>query len=249
MFSTAGRSTRGGTVAALLCLGLAACGSNSSADSSTDEAKAQTLPQSAASSSAATEAEEAEEVTQPEPLTKAKAKKALLKVQDMPTGWAEGEASDSDSGGGTFKPARCSVMGGSAKNRTSLATAQFAGTGTFGPSLQQEIYRPKKVSPAERLTELREVMADCDTYTVKDADGTSTMKLSGLSFPDLGDGTLAVRGKLTTASGLSATDDVLYIAVGDVILRMDSISIGEALPAKDLERMARKAVKKLEKVS
>ncbi|GAB6899302.1 hypothetical protein JCM9957A_23920 [Kineosporia succinea] len=237
MFSSVARLTVG-SAAFLLCSSLAACGGDSTADE-----RADTLPEAITSSAVSPQAETVVEET---PLTAVKARKALLSVQDMPTGWSSDEVSDSGSSG-TISPAKCAKMTGGAKNLTSLATAAFSGGGSLGPSLEQEIYRPKGESPSERLQSVRDVMADCGSYTAKDSSGTNTMKLSSLSFPDLGDGTLAVRGKLTTASGITATDDVLYIAVGDVILRIDSISIADGLSGEDLESIARAAVNKLEK--
>jgi hypothetical protein len=212
---------------------LMSCAGNSDVQS-----RAQTVPEQSSNPSVAA-------APGPTTLTRKKARAALLTVQDLPTGWSEAEADKaSPDTAATYAPRSCSKMGGSEKDRVTLAKVSFSESGALGARLTEEIYRPKGVTPKARLKTLRDAMTECRSYSVKDATGTTKLKLSALSFPTIADGTLAVHSTVTTPA-ITATDDVIYIAVGSVIVRFDSISLTSGIPGAELERLARLAATKV----
>jgi hypothetical protein len=94
------------------------------------------------------------------------------------------------------------------------------------------------------LTKTADAFSDCPKFTDITPGGTKTkVRMSALSFPDLGDRTLAMRAK-GTVEDLELVIDLIAISVGHNIVAITAGGL-EPMPGDDLEAIARKAVAKL----
>jgi hypothetical protein len=178
-------------------------------------------------------------------LTTAQAKKALLTLEDMPTGWArEKPAPDSDDP--LVTPDRCSgILNALHKQGKPLARANASfNAGGFGPQLEESVTSwPKSQLPI--LEELTDAFRQCPQFTSTSKDGSSaTFQASGLSFPNVGDRTLALRLK-AKSDGIDFVLDLIYIAKGNNGITL-VVSGLQPLGGATLESLARKAVAHLD---
>jgi hypothetical protein len=184
----------------------------------------------------------------PVALTRKEARAALLTAADVPAGWHAIKGGDSVSSTAVTTPATCADgLNGRAK-RVTLARASFSVPGTEaspGGTFDETIYRPAGSSPVEQLAALRAKLARCPAYTTSDpVAGSAVFHLGALAFPALGDGTLAAAVQ-ATASVATVTENSVLVAVGPVVVRLDSFTVTDQLPAQDLQRLARSAVERI----
>ncbi|HEX5532149.1 MAG TPA: hypothetical protein VFX33_00240 [Actinomycetales bacterium] len=186
------------------------------------------------------------------PLTKEQAEAALLTTQELPTGFSQDDSVIDDEGDDTedvTSPEVCGKLFSALDDASAepLVKAERGFTGSSFTILQQVVASHEKEA-AGQLDAVAGALTKCNEFTSTDADGVETsFSSSSLSFPNLGDKTLAVRMK-AESEGMEMTLDVISIAVGQ-----NSISLltGGLAPidGSKLEEVARTAVTKLEKAA
>ena len=175
----------------------------------------------------------------------AQAKRALLTLADMPPGWTQEKPKPDDGDDDTVTPKRCAALFDTIEKRKPLAEARASFTaGDLGPSLEHSVTGwPSSQVPV--LKQIAQALKQCPKYTSRSKDGSSgTIQSSALSFPNLGDRTLAFRMKART-KGFTVVLDVVYIAKGNngIMLLVSGLQpVGGAT----LEKLARAAVNRLD---
>lgn len=168
--------------------------------------------------------------------------KALLTLDDMPTGWTL-STDGPDSGGDTELCGKDPLPG---EPRAKVSRDFEKGSFTQATSTVQAW---GKGEASHEMQTARQVMSSCTTWTDTDKDGKpETYRLSPLSFPKLGDETLAVRLSLDT-SGATVAADAIYIRRGDYITIVGNLAAGFGTAEVDsalTEQLARKADAKLQ---
>ena len=167
------------------------------------------------------------------PLTQEEVTAALLTIDDMPAGFSLGTTPDDNGRGVCGQPAASSVV-------PSLAEARISFTrGAAGPVVQQVSASYEQAKAVEYMAKVRE-SSTCTTYADEEADGiVSNNTVAEVSFPKLGDDTLALR--VGNDHGLNA--DIVFIRIGDTVTRVGvaGLTIDSALT----EEVARKAEAKM----
>ncbi len=183
-------------------------------------------------------------------LTSAEAKKALLTVEDMPTGWsAAPPSSSSSSSSDTIKPESCqklfdemdSQSGPGAKVSQEVS---FTSGGALGAQLTETVSSFDAGDQQDKVGKLADRLTTCPTFTSVDADGSTTkLEMSGLSFPNLGDQTFAFRAA-GTVQGIDVTLDGVFVATDHNVV---SITVGglRTIDGSELEQIARAGVRKV----
>ena len=183
------------------------------------------------------------------PLTAEQAQAALLTVDDLPTGWtveASGPAVEEPAT--TTEPPACAALfeGLDAVPPVAEAEATFS-AGPLGPVIEQAVAGYD--TPAAPLVEAAASAFDqCSQLTSIDAAGQRTeLTAAPLSFPELGDATLALR-LVGEVEGLAVTADAVYVAVGDDAVYLVSAGL-VPLPGPELEALVGHAVTRLEQAA
>lgn len=218
--------------------------------------RADTLPLADEATGATTEAPRTTESKAPvapavknSTLTAAQAKSSLLTLDDMPTGWTQQKPDPDDDEDPTVTPKRCSAVLDAVDQQgkpLAEATAVFSPS-DLGPELDHTVTSwPRSQLPI--LKKLTDAFRQCPKFTSTSKDGSSaTFEATGLSFPNLGDRTLALRLKAKT-DGINLVLDVVYIAKGNngVTLMVTGL---QPLDGAVLEGFAKKAVAHLDAAS
>jgi hypothetical protein len=158
---------------------------------------------------------------------------------NMPTGWAQEKATPDNGKEPKITPAECAAIGAAAHGEPmAKAEAKFS-AGGFGPTLEQSIASWGQET-AGMIVKAKTALAKCRKFTTTlDGDAT-TFEVAGLSFPNVGDRTLAVR-MTTKAKGLDATFDVVYVALGKNSMSLIAGGL-QPVDGEKFEAIARKAV-------
>lgn len=190
-----------------------------------------------------------------DPLTDAQIEKALLAVDDLPSGWSvsaddedEDEDDDSDSETSADNPECQKLM--DAMDGDDESEAFGEGEVSFqqsewGPFLSQSVSSKEGDEIEKAMTAFREAFETCESFTETDADGTKTeFKISDMSFPDLGDDTVALKMS-AEAEGFPVDVPLVVVRVDQNVILLASFGIGQGMDAKELETVARTAVTKV----
>jgi hypothetical protein len=175
-------------------------------------------------------------------LTKAQIKKALLTINDMPTGYSIDSSNDDDDD----TPSGCKPLDSLPDTDQYPDSAEINFTkGSFGPFVGEGITALPEGQAHKLLGELADALSKCSTFSSKNDDGTTTKAtLQPLSFPKLGDETFAVRLAMD-AEGFPLTLDLVVVRSGSNLLLIDNAGIG-TVDSSVTESVTRKAVKKLQ---
>lgn len=184
--------------------------------------------------------------------TTAQLRAALLAVDDMPTGWSteQDDEDDDDSFSEGCKP--LAALDEAFEDDTDEPEVLYA-QGELGPFVNQAIGSlPSAAEVSKRMAALKAALGKCPSFQYTDDEGdTQKVRIAPVSFPRLGDETLASRLTVEFEGGtLSMT--VLAIRVRNHAMLLTGMSVttvfggGQLTPA-DLERIARTAVTKAEK--
>ncbi|HEV2768420.1 MAG TPA: hypothetical protein VGV63_12030 [Acidimicrobiales bacterium] len=184
---------------------------------------------------------------------------ALLTLEDMPTGWMTSpDAGEEDEGAAEF----CDGLDISNDEPDAEAEASFEGS-EIGPFVSHVVGRFDGGEAEKRFAELRQAIDECGEFDTTDEDGnTVTGQLSAVSFPELGDESLAVRlsGTVTTVADpdfgeleFPMAADLVFFRQGDAVAGLFHIAIdatafgggGGGLDSTITEDLARKAEEKL----
>jgi hypothetical protein len=221
------------TAALTVTVALAGCGDD-------PPARADTI---AGDEPAATSAPAEPVVAGGETLTKKQAKASLLTVKDLPTGWAKETKAEEEDGESKTEPARCAALFDSLDtggDPVVQAEARFA----QGFQLLEHSVTSFEDDVDGLVKDAADAFSKCSTFTAIEPDGSRVeAKMSALSFPNLGDRTLAVR--MTGASdGVDVVLDIVMIAIGHNGVGILAGGL-TPIPGAELEAIARKAVAKL----
>lgn len=152
-------------------------------------------------------------------LTQAETKQALPSVADMPTGWSVdpdntlGDDGDDDS---VIRPARCDDLfnGLDDLSEDPAATSDVTFTaGALGPFLGVEVSSMPNEVPDDALGAVLDVLDSCSTFKLDDGNEVSTLTASPLSFPNLGQESVAVRFDVKSPSA-DFSFDLIGIRIG-----------------------------------
>lgn len=222
-----------------LSLALAACGGGEDG-SDGDRARTIAVPNSSAA--------EAPEEGGEETLTEAQLEAALLTVPDLPTGYTaaandgEDDADDGDAAGANAECSERFEALGDAEGSVADAEANFEGG--LGVVLEQtlESFEDEDVL-AQRFDDVVDVLSDCPSFiTTDDTGATTELNISALSFPKLGDDTvaLAVAGK---SGGFDLRLNLVLVRLGRNAMNL--AQGGLTADAAVLEQVARTGLDKL----
>jgi hypothetical protein len=183
-------------------------------------------------------------VPQASTLSAATAKRALLTLDDMPTGWTQ-EKPDPDEDDQTVTPKACAGVFDALDEHDPLAEAEASfSAGDFGPSLEHSVSSWPK-SQSQALKQIGDALRKCPKFTSTSKDSTSvTFEATGLSFPNLGDRTLALRLK-GKSDGIGVVADIVYVAKGTNAVVLTTTGL-QPLDGATFERLARTAIARLD---
>ena len=163
----------------------------------------------------------------------------LLTLKDMPTGFTPDTSSptgDDDSG--------CEPLDKADAGEQSGVEASFT-KGDFGPFIEQSLAQLPIDRAQRSMDQLATVLDKCRTITDVNEDGTKIrFRLSGLSFPRIGDDTFAFRMK-ADSNGFTMNADVVAIRRGGVLTLIVHLGLG-AIDSALTEKIARKALTKID---
>lgn len=175
-------------------------------------------------------------------LTAEQAKAALLTIEDLPTGWSADESADEDEPEPTTKPARCAAVFAGLDEQEPKAEAKAAFTS--GGSIIEHTVRSWDGDAADLVKQTTAAFSKCKKFTSIDADGSeATFRMSKLSFPNVGDRTLAMRAN-SSLDGVDVVLDLIFVGEGKTTFLLTAGGLAP-LPGDDLEAIATKAVEKL----
>jgi hypothetical protein len=197
------------------------------------------LPEPAGSSTT-TQSKKSEAVPEVDDgLTAAQLKAALLTLDDMPTGWTQEKVTPDDGKDPKITPAECEAIGDATDGKPDAKAESKFSAGGFGPTLEQSIASWGEET-AGMIVKAKNALAKCRKFKSAQDGEALTFQVAGLSFPNIGDRTLAVR-MTTQAEGLDATFDVVYVAVGKNSVSLIAGGL-QPVDGEKLEGIARKAV-------
>ena len=182
-------------------------------------------------------------------LTAAQAKSGLLAVGDMPTGWAAAKNDLDDNRDPKIEPASCQKMfddmdaktGG--KKAKVKQKATFSEGGMLGTQLVMEIASFENAEQGDKVQAIANALTKCSTIKSTQDGETAELTLNGLSFPNLGDQTLALRAKVKTKD-IEAVTDMVFVAVGHNIVSFTTVGF-QPMKGADLEKIAQTGMTKV----
>lgn len=186
-------------------------------------------------------------------LTAAQAKSGLLSVGDMPTGWAAAENEPDNTTNPKIEPASCQKMfddmdaktGG--KKAKVKQKATFSEGGMLGTQLVMEIASFEDDAQGDKVQAIANALTKCSTIKSTQDGQTAELTLNGLSFPNVGDQTLALRANVKMKD-LEAVTDMVFVAVGHNIISFTTVGF-QPMKGTDLEKIARTGMTKVAQAS
>jgi len=167
------------------------------------------------------------------PLTQEELAGALLTIDDMPSGFAVDTSPDDEDRGVCGQPPASTVVPSIAQARVSFTR------GALGPYVQQVTASFEESKAIEYMARLRE-SASCSSYSDPEVEGI-TSRIAEMSFPKLGDDTLALR--IGNDQGFNA--DIVFLRIDDTVTLVGVgglVAVDSAL-TEDLARKAEAKVK------
>lgn len=180
-----------------------------------------------------------------ETLSEAELRAALLTVQDLPTGYTLDSSPDEDDDEplqGDDCAARFEAL--DEANEDPAAEAEVDFEGGFGVLLSESLSSyDDKDQLEEAFDKFASLASDCPSFTDTDDDGTTTkFTLGALSFPKLGDETLAITLNVEAAE-FNGKINIVVVQLGRNL--MSVLQGGLTADAAVLEQAARKGLEKL----
>ena len=182
-------------------------------------------------------------------LTAAQAKSGLLAVSDMPTGWAATKNDPDSTSDSKIEPASCQKMFDDMDAKTEGKKAKikqkatFSEGGMMGTQLVMEIGSFDDDAQGNKVQAIAKALTECSTIKSTENGQTATLTLNGLSFPNLGDQTLALRANVKTQE-IEAVSDMVFVAVGHNIVSFTTVGL-QPMKGADLEKIARTGMTKV----
>jgi hypothetical protein len=219
------RSLVSAALAAGLALSLVACnGGSDTGSSSTPSAMPTPTPTPTTSSTTPTVAPTTPAA--PKPRTKAELTKALLAIEDLPTGLAIDNSGDEGDGGMSSKDSRCADVvklfnADTAPGSTATVKRSFTG-GQNGPFIEEDLdAMPSAPAATALVNRARAAVRSCKQVTLKITGvGSSPAQISEVAAPKVGSARFGVRFSATSGplEGLELT--FVIASLGDVVLGM-----------------------------
>ncbi len=176
-------------------------------------------------------------------------KAALLAVGDMPTGWAAAESEPDEEDNSAVEPASCQKLfdqmdstkqGVKAKHK---GKASFEQGGMLGVQFEEEVASFPDDGQGDKVQDVAQALTKCPKLVIVDGADRTPMTMTGLSFPNLGDQTLAFRATAKT-EGIEVVLDVVFVAVGHNIVSFTAAGL-QPMSGADLETVARAGMSKV----
>jgi hypothetical protein len=165
---------------------------------------------------------------------------ALLTLDDMPSGWTqEPEAETDDESDVTL----CDVEPLDDVEAVDSSSREFS-AGDFGPFLHHSVAVYESGQAEQALDAFLEALDACDEWTEETEDGPVTWRPRALSFPGLGDDTVAVRINVE-AEAFNATVDMVTWRRGDFLSLLFTMEVFGSPDAEQMEELARVADERL----
>jgi len=183
-------------------------------------------------------------------LNDAQVKQALLTIKNMPSGYSQQPNDDSDDdSGSTYEPSRCQDVIDSLDEDDTDPVAEaevtFNNDGAFGTNVNETVSSYADEADNQNVQKVADAFSDCPRFTETAKDGTvSKYTISPMSFPNLGDQTLAF-AMTYESEGFTVNINVAWIVMGHNAITILNGGITGA-SGTDLEQLARKAVARLE---
>lgn len=181
-------------------------------------------------------------------LSAAEIRAALPTVKDLPTGWSrDTEADDDEEDDEEISPPRCEdIFGDNTEAKATIDEERAFEADEWGPFLSAEIGTYEDEIPDDILDEVADALSTCKKFTSTDADGArTTFRAEALSFPNLGEETLAVRMKVETEI-IPAAIDLVMVRIGHNLILLTNTSLGaQGLDSELLEKVGRQTVERL----
>ncbi|KQU64139.1 hypothetical protein [Phycicoccus sp. Root101] len=176
-------------------------------------------------------------------------KAALLAVGDMPTGWAAAESEPEKDDTSTVEPASCQKLfdnmdtSGKKVKAKNKAKTSFTQGGMLGVQFEEEVASFDDDNQGDKVQGLAKVLTECSKMTVVDGADRMPMTMTGLSFPNLGDQTLAFRAK-AKSDGIEVVIDAVFVAVGHNVVSFTAAGL-TPMAGDDMEKVARAGMDKV----
>jgi hypothetical protein len=176
-------------------------------------------------------------------LTAAQAKSGLLAVGDMPTGWAGAKNDPESTTDPKIEPVSCQKMFDDMGAKTGVKKAKvkqkstFSEGGMLGTQLVMEIASFEDEAQGDKVEAIASALTKCSTISSTQDGQTAELTLNGLSFPNLGDQTLALRANVKMKD-IEAVTDMVFVAVGHNIVSFTTVGF-QPMKGADLEEIAR----------
>jgi len=181
----------------------------------------------------------------PIPVTEEALSHALLTIDDMPTGWIiskPDEEPDDDSGTYQFL---CLTL---EKRTTAKVEANFQGS-VVGPFLWHQIAAYPLGGAEAFMEDARQAIESCSEWTHTDDNGKEEVaQVSPMSFPKLGDDSIAIGMIIKGESQFTWQINSVYIRIGHFLASVHFMSMGGSEPGQ-LEAFARLAEERLRDLS
>ena len=179
------------------------------------------------------------------PIRREELLRALLAVDDMPTGWTTSPS------GPNIESQGNNICGQplDTQRRVEQVSVGFQRSQS-GPFLLQTVGVYERGGAAAFMESLKRASESCTTWTVTGREGKITVwKLAPLSFPKLGDETFAFRLSIDTGV-LPGESDVVFVRRGDIVSLLEYAGVSLAtVDSQQTETIVRKADEKLQKVA
>lgn len=188
-----------------------------------------------------------------EPLTREQIDAALLRVQDLPSGWSKQKNEPDDESEDTIEPRRCQEViealdEGFEAEPAHEGETTFNKGGPFGTTFVHSIATYEEQIDPDAAQEIADAFGSCPEFTSTDAEGTkSDISVSPMSFDNLGDQTLAF-AMTVNSEGFEVSLNIAMVFKGHNISTFFSGGITGADGA-ELEKLARSGMKRLESAS
>lgn len=192
-----------------------------------------------------------------DPLSSKQIKRALLKIEDMPSGYTEDpdlindEESEEDeiSAGSKKCEQLMSALGSKDRAEKPFGEGEVGfKESDFGPFVGESVISFKGSRIKEGMGKIRDAFASCKNFETEDKDGAKTkFRVAPMSFPKLGDDTIAVKMSGEEPSfGMTFDFNLVAVRVDQNVVMMLNFGIGRALGGQKFEKLTRLAVERID---
>lgn len=181
-------------------------------------------------------------------LTGKQARLALLSVADLPTGWASADTQPEIEDSSKIQPAACQKMfdeldaSSEDLEPSAEAKATFSQGGPLGAQLEMKVASFDEVQ-TDSVETIADALTKCSTFKSTEHGEISEIAMAALSFPNLGDQTLAIRMRVKT-QGFEGVADVVLVAVGHNLVSFTTAGL-QPIAGAELEKIARRGMEKV----